>query len=106
MEGKNKYQKFEVKPINQNLSIDSKQLEMFEKLQKDLIEQINKQIDSFIENILRNHVHPQIKGDITKGKIKWRGIKINHDQFNSKVWLTQRGIDIPIVFDYSPPKYF
>lgn len=32
------------------------------------------QVENAIEYILRNHVTPPIKGEITKSKLKWRGI--------------------------------
>jgi hypothetical protein len=70
-------------------------------LQDDIINQILNNQDKFIDYILRNHVKPPIKGEITKGKIKWRGITILNDIGYSKLWLRQRGVDIPIVFDYS-----
>lgn len=41
-----------------------------------------------------------IKGEITKGKIKWRGIKlkVQNDLGSSKYQLNQRGVDISPVF--------
>ena len=70
-------------------------------LQESIVNEILKRQECFIESILRNHVKPPIKGEITKGKIKWRGLEILNDIGYSKMWIRQRGIDIPIVFDYS-----
>lgn len=46
---------------------------------------------------------PPIKGEITKGKVRWRGIRIVHqnDGFKYTKWLEQRGKQISpkIVFE-------
>ncbi len=34
-----------------------------------------KELDRHIENICRNYLDPPIKGEITKGKLRWRGVK-------------------------------
>lgn len=73
---------------------------LMEDIQTEIINQILIQQDKFIENILRNHVNPPIKGEITKGKIKWRGLEIVNDMNHSKLWIKQRGIAIPIYFEY------
>jgi hypothetical protein len=41
------------------------------------------------EEALRTRAVPPIKGEITKGKLKWRGIVMVH-QDDAK-WLSQRG---------------
>ena len=45
------------------------------------------------EATLRKQAHPIIKGEITKGKLSWRGIKVVHeiDGSTRKTWLEQRG---------------
>lgn len=70
-------------------------------LQDSIIKQVMNNQEKFIEDILRNHVKPPIKGEITKGKIKWRGLTIYNDIGYSKLWVSQRGVKIPIIFDYS-----
>lgn len=62
-----------------------------------MVEQIDEKLWSFFEPYLRG---AGIKGEITKGKIKWRGIKlkVQNDLGSSKYQLTQRGIDISPVF--------
>ncbi len=49
-----------------------------------------------IEEILRTIVQPPIKGDITKGKMKWRGITIAYQTIGleSYMWIQQRGKQI------------
>lgn len=51
--------------------------------------------DEFIKNQLKL-VKPQIKGEITKGKLQWRGIKlIEINDFNGTIkWVEQRGKQI------------
>lgn len=64
---------------------------------RGVIESFNQQIankqNEIFEYALRNYAEPPIKGEITKGKIKWRGISIIHDNSNVsyKTWLEQRG---------------
>jgi hypothetical protein len=53
---------------------------------------------------LRTMAEPPIKGEITKGKVRWRGIRIvqqNDDGFKYTKWLEQRGKQISpkIVFE-------
>ena len=56
-------------------------------------EQTNEELWSFFEPYLRG---AGIKGEITKGKIKWRGIKlkVQNDLGSIKYQLSQRGVDI------------
>lgn len=62
-----------------------------------MIEQTNEKLWSFFEPYLHG---AGIKGEITKGKIKWRGIKlkVQNDLGSSKYQLSQRGVDISPVF--------
>ncbi len=68
---------------------------LFETLQK--IEE-----ETFV-TALREMAVPPIKGEITKEKIKWRGIKIVQKQevIGFKRWLEQRGKRISPVIYYS-----
>jgi hypothetical protein len=74
---------------------------LLNQLQESIIRQTINNQEKFIEDVLRNHVTPPIKGEITKGKIKWRGLEIMNDTAYSKLWVRQRGVDIPIYLDYS-----
>jgi hypothetical protein len=53
---------------------------------------INSEEDILI-NYLRESASPKIKGEITYGKIKWRGISFHQqiDGFNRITWIEQRG---------------
>jgi hypothetical protein len=68
-------------------------------------ERIIKQQTELIDTKLNDFFNPYfrkvgIKGEITKGKIKWRGIKMKvRNNLNSTDYqLNQRGIDISPVF--------
>jgi hypothetical protein len=62
-----------------------------------MIYKINDQRNKIIEDSLRNFAVPPVKGKITKGKIKWRGIKLIIDGDNCTFYsmhLEQRGEQI------------
>jgi hypothetical protein len=69
-----------------------------------ILEQQKKEEEIFIL-ALRTIAVPPIKGEITKGKIKWRGIRIvqYNNHFKHTKWLEQRGKQISpkIIFDRS-----
>jgi hypothetical protein len=47
----------------------------------------------FLENVLRNNAEPKVKGEITRGKVKWRGIMIIEQKTPNgwNMWVEQRG---------------
>lgn len=47
--------------------------------------------NKMIEDAAKNCI-PPIKGEITKGKIKWRGMKLVCCELNS--WIEQRGVRV------------
>ena len=61
-----------------------------------LITEMQKQEEEIFTTALRTMAEPPIKGEITKGKIRWRGIRIIRQQigFDSYSWLEQRGKQI------------
>ena len=61
-------------------------------LTKNIIQEIIKKEDDFFMEQLK-YATPKIKGILTKGKLKWRGIKlieINEIDLTTK-WVEQRG---------------
>ncbi len=64
----------------------------FSELQK-LSDAYNKEEDKIFTAALRVKAFPPIKGDITRAKIQWRGIKLNQSIRDGQAyrWLTQRG---------------
>ena len=65
---------------------------------KQMVELSDKKLQEFILPYLRE---AGIKGEITKGKVKWRGIKLKVKTSIGKVeyQLNQRGVDISPVFE-------
>lgn len=57
------------------------------------LEAVQKKINEIFEYALRNVAVPPIKGKITKGKIRWRGITLvqKNGYPQSEWWLEQRG---------------
>ena len=68
-----------------------------------LIQEQQKKEEEIFTAALRIMAEPPIKGEITKGKIRWRGIRIvqYNDGFKYTKWLEQRGKQISptIVFE-------
>jgi hypothetical protein len=60
------------------------------------ISEAQKQEEELFTTALRTIAEPTIKGEITKGKIRWRGIRIIRQQIglDSYSWLDQRGKQI------------
>ncbi len=60
------------------------------------IAEMQKQEEELFTTALRTMAEPPIKGEITKGKITWRGIRLIRKQvgFDSYSWLEQRGKQI------------
>lgn len=70
---------------------------------KSVLEEQLKKEDEIFEVSLRTNATPPIKGTITKGKLKWRGISLIHQQTVAgfEKWVSQRGVRISpkIVFN-------
>lgn len=77
--------------INSNLTPDIKNA---------FISKIRENQNKAFEYALRNVAIPPIKGEITKGKPKWRGIRIvqRRQQLLYETWLEQRGVRISAIF--------
>ena len=67
---------------------------------------IKKHIDYenyLLEKILRNYVTPPVKGEITKGKLRWRGLSVARYNGNivgviqRNVLITADGIKVPFI---------
>ena len=60
------------------------------------ISDVQKQEEKVFTTALRTMAEPPIKGEITKGKIRWRGIRLIRQQIglDSYSWLEQRGKQI------------
>lgn len=54
----------------------------------DRVQYINEEVETWI-GLHRTIMNPPIRGEITPGKLKWRGIKVKND--GDLYWLEQRG---------------
>lgn len=61
-----------------------------------LFDEVRRQEEELFTTALRVMAEPPIKGEITKGKIRWRGIRLIRQQvgLDSYSWLEQRGKQI------------
>ena len=61
-----------------------------------LFDEVRRQEEELFTTALRVMAEPPIKGEITKGKLTWRGIRLIRQQvgFDSYSWLEQRGKQI------------
>lgn len=66
--------KFELTP-QQKKEIEELQKILLEETEKMIAER-NSAIEAWVEPCLRTRVNPPIRGEITKGKIKWRGLTL------------------------------
>ena len=73
-----------------------------------IVQHQTKEIDDLLQTYARNFSNPPIKGEITTGKVKWRGLKMcvknNHD-FSKEYWIEQRGVKISPVITVSGKIY-
>jgi|GEM_PF-4201634 len=63
-------------------AIDLQYGHMVNDLTDKIIKSYHEQEDKIFINALRTIAIPPIKGEITKGKIKWRGIRLHQTQHN------------------------
>jgi len=64
---------------------------------QSIIEDAIKKENDYFEKYIRENATPKIKGEITQGKLKWRGIKLcvlNEHHEGTMKWITQRGVQI------------
>ena len=61
-----------------------------------LLDEVRRQEENLFTTALRTMAVPPIKGEITKGKLTWRGIRLIRQQvgLDSYSWLEQRGKQI------------
>ena len=89
--------KYELKRIeNPNFQVDEDLALNIASVTQRFIAEMQKQEEELFTTALRTMAEPPIKGEITKGKITWRGIRLIRQQvgFDSYSWLEQRGKQI------------
>ena len=96
-----------MKRINLNLSSYPSSTPA-ELMRDEVIHQALRKMNEWVEDILRNYAQPPIKGEITRGKIRWRGIRrceMPDPQNPSAIinFLEQRGkrIGYPFTIEYT-----
>jgi hypothetical protein len=83
-----------------------KESEKMQSLMSEITSKIVKQTDEKLWQYFEPYLREAgIKGEITNGKIKWRGIKlkVQNDLGTCKYQLSQRGVDISPVFTFEFP---
>jgi len=88
---------YEVKKIEHpNFQIDDELALNIDNITKCFIDEVQRQQEEIFTTALRTMAEPPIKGEITKGKIQWRGIRLIRQQvgLESYSWLEQRGKQI------------
>ena len=78
-------------------AIDLVQVEsMIDSLIASMQDKFIKEQNLFLEQALRRHAVPPISGEITRGKIQWRGIRLCQKDrgFGFEMWIEQRGKQI------------
>jgi len=69
----------------------------------DALNQYHKKRDLILGIALRDNAVPPIKGEITRGKLKWRGIYIVNTKFALRSWIEQRGKIISPIIELTYP---
>lgn len=75
-------------------------MDSLQEITDQFINKIKVEQERIFEFALRNNADPKIKGEITKGKLRFRGIRlvIKNNYFVTDRWLEQRGkIISPII---------
>tara|TARA_B110000114_G_scaffold168507_1_gene191517 strand:+ start:421 stop:741 length:321 start_codon:yes stop_codon:yes gene_type:complete len=88
---------YELKKIEHpNFKVDKDLALNIASVTQRFIAEMQKQEEELFTTALRTMAEPPIKGEITKGKITWRGIRIIRQQvgFDTYSWLEQRGKQI------------
>lgn len=64
-------------------------------------QKVTKALNQMIEFTVRTTAKPIIKGEITQGKLKWRGLKLvmAGSPFNRQYWIEQRGERISVILN-------
>lgn len=87
-----------MKPILEKLNFDLPEMPSLniDAVMDRFIQEQQKKEEELFTTALRTMAEPPIKGEITKGKVRWRGIRVvqQNDGFKYTKWLEQRGKQI------------
>lgn len=98
---KKEIMKYELKKIEHpNFQVDEDLALNIANVTQRLFDEVRRQEEELFTTALRVMAEPPIKGEITKGKTRWRGIRLVRQQIglDSYSWLEQRGKQISSKF--------
>ena len=76
-----------------------------QKMSSRVLDSLNSRYHDILEDTIRKYAQPPIKGEITAGKLKWRGIKLvtkgRAEYEKMERWVEQRGKRIGPVITFS-----
>lgn len=72
---------------------------IMDQMMYNTLKNTQERLERYLESILRNLVTPRIKGEITPGKLKYRGIIRVVQPSTGLSWLEQRGTMLGIPFN-------
>jgi len=68
------------KPVSGSFTVEIKEdpetMKKMRELLEEMMAEYSRRINEWVESCLRTRVKPPIKGDITEGKIRWRGLSL------------------------------
>lgn len=79
-----------VPEMAENLPIQAEEQQLIERL----IDAAAEKEYLLFEKAVRENAKPPLKGEITQGKLKWRGITRCYNKLTGESWLEQRGLRI------------
>lgn len=79
---------FERPPINPEIEELSRKIH---EANSELLQSLNQKRDAIFMECLRTIAEPPMKGELTKGKLTWRGIKMCYNPDRGEYWIEQRG---------------
>ena len=76
--------------LNPDPETEKKKEELLKLIYKDVEKRISDKVWAFVEEALRTRVRPPIKGEITSGKIRHRGLRFLYGEDNDFIGIIQR----------------
>lgn len=72
------------------------ELQEIQNIGNKLVTEMTKRHDDAMREIVMTYAEPPIKGEITKGKLRWRGLRMftQNEIHKTTTWIEQRGKQI------------
>ena len=93
------------KSIESDFLLDDYESLKIQELQMRLVGKMMEGLNKTLETIAREYSVPPIKGEITKGKLTWRGLRLCSSPMmleNTRYWIEQRGKQIGYQIIFKP----